>query len=257
MTKGHLYFLLAILFMTVAGLWLAGPMPQDPAYHDFADQRMLFGFPNCWNVASNMPMFFVGVYALWHSLRFWRHRPEFASRLIPVVLSLGIITACFGSMYYHWAPDNLTLVWDRLPMTLMFMPLLALVIYDFLGKKAGQLAFLILLPLGIFSVLYWRYTESTGQGDLRFYAFVQFFPMLIAPLLIWLNPGKVPYVKYLLLVLGWYALAKIAEYFDTAIFDTLRFWSGHTVKHLLGAVSLVYVFKILANWKIQPALREG
>ena len=36
-------------------LWLAGPVPQDPAYHCFADGRPLLGIPNFWNVLTNLP----------------------------------------------------------------------------------------------------------------------------------------------------------------------------------------------------------
>ena len=70
-------------------------------------------------------------------------------------------------------------------MTLMFMPMFSLLIYNFIGRKEGQIAFYVLIP-GVFSDFYCQYTESIGQGDLRFYVFVQFFPMLIAPVILWL-----------------------------------------------------------------------
>jgi hypothetical protein len=91
---------------------------------------------------------------------------------MPLVLCLGIFFASFGSAYYHLAPDNGTLFWDRLPMTFMFMPLFAILIYDFIGRKVGEISFYILTILGIISVTYWDYTESIGQGDLRIYVFV-------------------------------------------------------------------------------------
>ena len=117
-------------------------------------------------------------------------------------------------------------------------------------KKEGRMAFFILIPLGIFSVFYWQYTESLHQGDLRFYAFVQFFPMLIVPFIIWLFPKKViPTSNTFFYVLGWYILAKICEYYDDVIFDFTTFWSGHTIKHLLSAICLVYVLKVLVAWE--------
>ena len=166
-----------------------------------------------------------------------------------MVLSFGILLASLGSGYYHWAPDNHTLVWDRLPMTLMFMPIFSLIVYDFVGKDIGKIAFWISVPLGIFSIFYWQYTESIGQGDLRIYAFVQFFPMLIAPFILWLYPKKVPYIKYVVFLLGWYIVAKLCEHFDKEIYAFLGFWSGHTLKHLFSAVSLVYVLKLSNAWE--------
>ncbi len=248
MKRLHIHIFIVALVATIIGLWMAGPIPQDPAYHDFADQRPFFGIPNWWNVVSNLPMLFLGAFGLWRSLSDWPHRTDLVARLIPLVLSLGILSASAGSAYYHWAPDNLTLVWDRLPMTLMFMPLFALLIYDFIGKKEGSLAFWLLVPLGIFSVFYWWQTEASGHGDLRCYAFVQFFPMAAAALLVLFTPKKIAYTRYLLLVLGWYVAAKLCEHFDDAVFDFLKFWSGHTVKHLLASVSLFYVLRIVDKW---------
>lgn len=250
MSRKSICILSALLLLSIATLAMAGPIPQDPAYHGFADQRTIWGIPNFWNVVSNLPMFFLGAYALRHSLANWQHRPAGVARWIPMMLGVGIFSACFGSAYYHWAPDNLTLVWDRLPMTLMFMPLLALLVFDYLGERAGKAAFFLLLPLGVFSVFYWHFTEAAGHGDLRPYAFVQFFPMLAVPFFLWLFPGRVNYVRYVYLILGWYILAKLAEHFDATVYDTLGFWSGHTVKHLLGSVSLFYVLKLVGDWRM-------
>jgi hypothetical protein len=81
------------------------------------------------------------------------------------------------------------------------------------------------------------------------YGFVQFFPMLIAPFLYWFSPKKVPYGKYILFILAWYVLTKLAEYFDPEIYTLLGFWSGHTIKHLLGSVTLFYVLKLVVDWE--------
>ena len=249
MHKYRYHTILIIFFLFIGVLIMLDPIPQDLEYHDFADKRNFLGIPNFWDVMSNVPMFFLGAYGLYLSLRNYSRRPDFVSKLIPLILCIGIFTACFGSAYYHWAPDNNRLVWDRLPMTLMFMPIFSLLIYDFIGKKEGQIAFYILVPLGIFSVFYWQYTESTGQGDLRFYIFVQFFPMLIAPFILWLFYKKVNYVKYIIFILVWYVVAKISELFDDAIFDFLGFWSGHTIKHFVGAISLFYILKLIVAWE--------
>ncbi len=250
MPKGPMYILGVLLIGSIIGLSLVDPISQDAAYHQFADQRFILGIPNFWNVASNLPMLFIGAYCIWHSFANWSNRSVGIVRWIPMLLSIGIFAAFFGSAYYHWAPDNFTLVWDRLPMTLMFMPLLALLVFDYIGEKQGRIAFFIAIPLGIFSVLHWHFTEMAGHGDLRFYAFVQFFPMVVVPFLLILLPGKVAYTKYIYLILGWYILAKLAEYFDVEIFATLGFWSGHTIKHLLGSVSLFYILKLIADWRL-------
>jgi hypothetical protein len=51
-----------IVFMLASLLGLP-PIVQDQNYHDFADQRTLFGIPHFWNVISNIP--FIGIGAGW------------------------------------------------------------------------------------------------------------------------------------------------------------------------------------------------
>ncbi|MBT8233334.1 MAG: hypothetical protein HKO66_14220 [Saprospiraceae bacterium] len=248
--KSYRHIIIFTVFLIFVSILLyLDPIPQDVEYHDFADQRKLFGIPNFWDVMSNLPMFFLGSYGLYISFTNYAKRPDFAAKQIPFVLCYGILLTCFGSAYYHWAPDNDTLVWDRLPMTLMFMPIFSLLIYDFVDRKLGQIAFYILVPLGIFSIFYWQYTESIGAGDLRPYVFIQFFPMVIAPFILWLYPKKTKYVRYIIFIIAWYIVAKICEYYDDAIFDLLGFWSGHTIKHLIGGISLFYVLKLIVAWE--------
>lgn len=255
MSLSPLALLSALLLLAAIGLGIADPIPQNPAYHDYGDQRIIFGIPFFWNVVSNLPMLFIGLYGLRHGIRNYTRRPAGVARWIPLVLSGGIFITCFGSAYYHWMPGNDTLLWDRLPMTLMFMSLLSLLIYDYLGKQAGTVSFWLSIPAGIASVLYWHFTEAAGHGDLRPYALIQFFPMVAAPVLILSYPGKVPYVRFIFFLLGWYVVAKVCEHYDKAIYDSLGFWSGHTLKHLLGAIGLLYAMKIMDGWYPEAAER--
>src|SRR6516165_11348492 len=112
--------LLGLMVGSLAGLMLLPPIAQDQSYHQFADQRTLIGIPNFWNVVSNFPFLLVGAMGL---LEFHRHAATIA-------LFLGILLVGFGSSYYHWNPNDGTLFWDRLPMTLSFMAILAIVVEE-------------------------------------------------------------------------------------------------------------------------------
>jgi hypothetical protein len=201
-------------------LWLLPPLHQNQDYHHFADQRTLLGIPNFWNVVSNAPFAIVGFLGL-IALR------GAASR----ILFAGVFLTAFGSAYYHWAPDDARLVWDRLPMTIVFMTLFALVIQERLRPMKHLLP--ILLTIGIASVLWWQFT-----GNLWPYVFVQFVPMLAIPILLLRRPG----VPGLWPVIACYALAKVAEQFDAAIYSALPL-SGHTWKHLLGALATWFILR--------------
>jgi hypothetical protein len=143
---------------SLAGLLLLPPIPQDQRYPP-ADQRTLFGMPSFWNVAANLP--FIGVGAV--GLRRFRHDP------ITIVLFLAILLTGFGSSYYHWNPNDATLFWDRVPMTLFFMAILAATIEERVNARAGAVLLWPLLAIGVFSLLLWRWTD-----DLRLYFLVQF-----------------------------------------------------------------------------------
>src|SRR5215831_653555 len=59
--SAHPLFVLAgLMAASFAGLALLPKIPQDQAYHLFADQRALVGIPNFWNFVSNIPFAVVG-----------------------------------------------------------------------------------------------------------------------------------------------------------------------------------------------------
>ena len=119
------------------------PITQDQAYHQFADDRTILGIPNFWNVISNAALLFVGL------IGFKKLNVPEGTNYLYKIFFLGLILASFGSAYYHWAPENETLVWDRLPMTISFMSLFAIVICEFISVKIGKGLFIPLNPCWI------------------------------------------------------------------------------------------------------------
>ena len=101
---------------SLVGLLLLPAVPQDQGYHLFADCRAVAGIPNFWNVVSNIPFIAIGAAGL------WRFRDDPAT----IILFLGFFLTGIGSSYYHWHPNDATLFWDRLPMTLSFAAILSL-----------------------------------------------------------------------------------------------------------------------------------
>jgi hypothetical protein len=224
------------------------PIPQDPAYHDFADQRALWGIPNFGDVVSNAPFLVVGALGLFVLFR-QAARPEYRPNplwLSFVVYFVGVGLVAFGSAFYHWDPSNGTLFWDRLPMSIAFMALFAAIIADRIDDRTGAILLPLLVGLGMVSVIYWHMTEQAGHGDLRFYAVVQFFPMLAVPLICLLFPPHGLDCRYLVPMFGLYALAKICEHFDDGIFALLgHTMSGHTLKHLFAALAALMALPML------------
>ena len=211
-----------LLLIGVAFLVFVPPIAQDQGYHVFADTRTFFGVPNFWDVASNLVFAVVGILGL-------RRLRDTLGR----ALFLGVLLTCFGSGYYHLAPNDARLVWDRLPMTLVFMSLTASVIGAVVGPRWDRRLLAPLVIAGIASVLWWR-----ASGDLRPYIVVQFGSMLLLL-------SAFPFFKSargLWPVLGLYVLAKLAENYDRAIYSLAPI-SGHTCKHLLAGLATYWILR--------------
>jgi len=231
--------------VTVAGIVAAfrlAPLPQDPAYHEFADRRTLFGIPNFWNVCSNLSLVLVGAFGLGRLSRLQPSSPRKAY----VVFCIGVILVGFGSAYYHYAPSTQALVWDRLPMTVAFMALFSMVVRDRIAERFGKEMLWPLVLAGVASVGYWYWSELQDRGDLRAYGVIQFLPLLLMPLMLMICRGKELSTPWLWGTMGTYALTKVAEHFDKVIFDTTGIVSGHSIKHVLGSLAVLWaLFAVL------------
>lgn len=234
--------LAAICVAAVVATAFVPPIPQPSAYHSFADTRIFFGIPNFWNVVSNVPFFFVGAIGLGVVVAKSYTGGLDSLRVAYGVFFAGIALVCFGSGYYHWSPSNETLMWDRLPMAVAFMAILAALIGEHIDVRVGRGLLWPLLAIGVVSVLYWNYTESIGRGDLRLYGLVQFLSLVIVVLLLTMFPSKLSGTGYLWAMFAGYAIAKLLEEFDREVFAFLgNRMSGHALKHVAAAIGM-YAF---------------
>ncbi len=218
-------------------LSMVAPIPQDPRYHVFADSRPCLGLPNCSNMISNLAFFIVGTAGvLW-----CRSNPGAGAISSWAIFFLGVTLVFIGSGFYHYAPANDSLMWDRLPMTIAFMGLFAALLSEHLDRKREWQLLLPALAVGLASVVWWRLTD-----DLRIYLWVQITPLLVIAYVITVFPGRHTHRHYLLYGVACYTLAKVAENYDNNIYMlTAGAISGHTVKHLVAAIATLWVLLML------------
>ena len=248
----RIVILMGLLLAGLVILLAIDPIQQDPEYHLFADTRGLLGIPNFGDVVSNAGFAIAGIFGLFVILgiqcsRIFKQRLDVWPYLI---FFTGVALISVGSAYYHLEPSNERLLWDRLPMSVAFMAFCSAVIADRIHNRLGNTWLLALLVvLGILSLVYWHVTESQGHGDLRFYAFVQFYPILMLPVVLWLFPGhRYTAGRFLGWVIAWYALSKVLEHYDNEVFDLLGHTvSGHTLKHLAAAAGAFVMLPMLLS----------
>lgn len=248
----RLKIIVFIVIVAIIAVFSMDPIAQDPSYHNFADQRRIINIPNFYNVLSNLPFIIIGIAGI---------RLVASGRASGGLVELqgmylaffaGVFLTGFGSAYYHYHSVNQTLLWDRLPMAIAFMAFFSAIVGETISSRLALKLFVPLLLSGIISVIYWYVTELNGNGDLRAYALVQFLPVLLIPVILWLFNSQLNGNKYIWAILGAYALSKFMEFFDAAIYSKLGIVSGHTLKHLTAAFATLIFYWALRARRTQP-----
>lgn len=246
MNKSYLLF---SIFALVMYLLLVPPLAQDLQYHQFADQNTIFWIPNALNVISNFAFLFVGIIGVCALLK--RPNKYCAKCVLPSyqLFFIGLILTSLGSSYYHWDPNNFTLVFDRLAIAISFMALFTALFGELVSLKLANKMLLPLELLGMAGVIYWGISEHLSYGDMRFYILTQYLPLILLPIMLIKYKWQYSHQSSCIFILLFYALAKITEVYDQPILELTGEVSGHTIKHLLSALSGYWVYWLLQHRK--------
>jgi hypothetical protein len=240
-------WLLGLLALgVVLAIALLPPLRQPRLFASLADQRTLFGIPNFFDVISNVPFLLVGVWGLYFLAsdrgRAFSHPAE--KRPYAFVF-LSVALTSIGSAYYHLAPDDARLMWDRLPIALGFMALLSAVIAERIRLRPGLYLLGPLLLAGAASVLYWRWSLLHGAEDVLPYAAVQYGAIAAVMVIALLYRSRYTRGADLFGAVALYGVAKAAEALDAQIYALGGIVSGHTLKHLFAALALWWLLRML------------
>jgi hypothetical protein len=243
LSRRELFALLG--FLALVGAWFMLPdIHQPQAYHAFANTRTWLGIPNAADTLSNLAFTAVGLLGLWYLPRFAQVTgPGIVTRRCLRVIFPGFLFTGFGSAWYHLSPDDSRLLWDRLPMTIVFAGVAGAIFSRRVSERSGTFALAFLLVAGPASLAWWQAT-----GDLSMYGVVQFGTLaLLLGVLIAARSADDPFPWWPLL--GSYVLAKILENADTYIWRaTDGIVSGHTLKHLAAATGGWLLARAVARW---------
>jgi hypothetical protein len=238
-------FLVVFTLLAVAAAFLLPAMPQPLDYHHFADQRGAFGIGNFLDVVTNVAFLLAGLAGLVVVFS-GRACFEFPGERWPyAVFFLGVLLTAAGSAYYHLSPDNETLFWDRLPMTIAFMGLLSSQIVDRVSVRAGLALLVPMLFVGMGSVVYWIVTERMGAGNVLPYGILQGYSVVVLLLMATLHRSRYTHANDVYFIFGWYVLAKVLESLDGEILELGHVVSGHSLKHVAAAAAGVVACRML------------
>lgn len=250
--------LLALTAVSLAAGVLLPALPQPLEYHDFADQREMGGVANFLDVTTNAGFLLVAIVGFAIVYRPGRSFERPAERWPYTVFFSGMLLTAVGSAYYHLAPDNERLFWDRLPMTIAFMSLVAAQIVERVSVRVGLLLLVPMLVIGIGTVVYWLATERSGSGNIVPYAVLQAYAVIAILLVTWVYPSRYTHSEVLYWVFAGYVVAKLFETFDRQIYGLGRVISGHSLKHLAAAVAGVFICHMLLRRTLrQRAVRDA
>lgn len=224
-------------------LALFGPvLPASAHQHTLADQRALWGIPCALDVLSNLPFAIAGLWGLVTLRRVAPGMLDAPSRALASLFFAGLVCTAAGSALYHWQPQDAGLLWDRLGMVLPFAGLLGLAGASRVSARAGAAAAGTVLLAGPLAVLWWSHS-----GNLLPWAVVQLGGMLVVLALACLPRRDGALALHLGAVMALYALAKLFEAADHAVFEaTGQAVSGHSLKHVLAAAAAWPVLAALA-----------
>ena len=237
--------ILAFTALSIAAAFLLPAMPQPTEYHDFADQRHLFGVANFLDVLSNAGFLLVGIAGLVVVLKpgtLFEHQSE---RWPYAIFFVGLVLTALGSGYYHLLPDNERLFWDRLPMTIAFMSLIAAQIVDRISVRAGLVLLPPMLVVGMAAAVYWLVTERAGAGNVVPYGILQAYAVVMLLAIAWLYPSRYTHGNDIYWVFTAYVVAKVLETFDKELLAVGHLVSGHTLKHVAAAIAGLVVLRML------------
>jgi hypothetical protein len=244
-------WIVGFTILCIAAAFLLPAVPQSLEYHHFADHRDVFGIHNFLDVVSNLGFLVAGIAGL---VVVFGGRARFESRSERwpyAVFFVGALLTALGSGYYHLAPNNESLFWDRLPMTIAFMGLVSSQIVDRISIRAGLALLVPMLLVGAASVIYWEATERAGAGNVLPYGILQGYSVVIVLLLAMLSPSRYTRGNDLYWVFGWYVLSKLLETFDAQVLALGRVFSGHTLKHVAAAIASFTVCYMLMHRTLQ------
>jgi hypothetical protein len=214
-----------------------------PPDNIFADNRTLCGVSHGLDVWSNLAFILAGFYGFF----IWKkHSTKVSDNSNQIIVIAGALLVGLGSSFYHLHPDNAHLLWDRLPMAIVFSGLFcfATIRLNLYPLKKEYFS-IVYLAFSVMTVFLWFWGTLIHANLIAPYVFLQFGGMILFIIMAFMayKQGDNHLFEALFGIILLYAIAKVFEHYDFEVFSlTNGSISGHSIKHLLSALALFYWF---------------
>ncbi|EAQ96675.1 hypothetical protein KT71_06609 [Congregibacter litoralis KT71] len=223
-----------ILFVVSFVISAIKPLPQPADYHQLADQRTIFGVPNAIDVFTNFPYVVVSIVALFCVTRLYRESREVLAAFIFGCFFLSTASVSITSSLYHLAPNNVSLVGDRLSIVFSATFLVGVACLKVFGSRETLRVVAISGIYGVSSMLYWCLTSGSRLENILYYVAFQIFVVCFVAFCCFLRCARSMSYKWLLSAVVAYAASKPFEINDAQFLAlTNGLISGHSAKHLV------------------------
>lgn len=233
--------MLAMAMAAMVGLVAWGPVVLVSHMHHFADQRTWHGVPNAVNVWSHLPLIPIGAWGLWQVSRLPAHE---RLRWIWFWFFVCQLLATLGGMVYHWAPADVSFIWDQVPKSAAS----TLFAFAFLAERVDRRfghpnAIATALIASLLGGIWWLYTLGLEQvGDLRPLMWLEMLPVLLVATGAWTLNGRLLTRQDWLRSQLSFVLAQALDWADHSLYvATGQVVSGHSLRHLALAACCGWV----------------
>lgn len=240
----------AIGAFVLAVFAIAGPHVGNPVgYHHFVDERSWFAVPHAGDVLSNVAFLVAGVVGMRSLWRLPARSLTNMERAMAALFFAGLMATSACSSWYHLHPDDARLMVDRSGMAIAFAGMVGLAVTTRVGERAGALT-----GLGLLLIAPWT-IHISASGELLPWAVLQFGGMAALCALACLRPLSIALAPSWIAIALIYAVAKVAELGDAAVFEvTGHVVSGHTLKHVIAAFA---AWPLIAALNARRSVQNG
>lgn len=226
--------LVMLASMTLAvtmGLMAWGPVELTASAHRYADERAWFGMVGAANVWVNAVMFAAGAWG-WYATRN-SHWPLHL-RTPWQLFQLCAMAAAGAAALYHARPHDSLFVFTHVTTASGFVMLTFGLLAERVHSRFGSLPVCLMVLAGIVSTggaMLLAHAQG-GHLDMRPLLLLEIIPVLVIPAGALSLPGRSTQVFDWVIVLTFYALAKLFETGDALVLEATGWISGHTLMHL-------------------------